>query len=440
MSLWSWLGRTIGLTGSSTRFWSEFGGNRNESGEIVTNQTSLGIASYARAVRLYATTVSTLPFNFYEKAAPDAEPVLLTSGPYRDVCCVSPNEDLTPSEFWEAIVGAERAGGNAYAEKKRIGDRLVALELLDAFTTEPYRNREKGNRLFYRGTRADGSRFDLPASDIFHHRGFSFGGDVGLSPIQAGANAIGNLMSANKASSRMLRSGLSSSGFLETGQVLQEPDRERLQKIMEDYRGNENAGKLMILEGGMKYNRLSLSAVDAQLLLQIGFGIEEVARIQDIPPILLGHSQAGQTMWGTGVEAIIQGWYTLGLRAEIKRLENAVGKRIIEPKDRGRVFLKLNVDGLLRGDSTAQAALFSAAAQNGWFTRNEIRAFLDKPALPGGDDLTVQVNMALLKDLGAQNQRTAQEARNALLALLGITPEMLEGKREPRRIPAPVEG
>lgn len=420
MSLWRWLGQRIGLSPRFNKFWRQFGGNENESGETVTPDRTLGIAAYGRAVRLWATTISTLPLNFYERTSPDADPVLVTSGIYRDICCLNPNEDLTPSEFWEAIVGAERSSGNAYAEKKRLGGRLVSLELLDPLLTEPYRKREAGFRLFYRGTRADGSPFDLPATDVFQHRGFSMGGDVGLSPIQLYANAIGNLQSANKASGRMLRSGLSASGFLETGQVLNEPDRKRLEEIMDNYVGSERAGKMMLLEGGMKFNRMSLSAVDAQLLLQIGFGIEEIARIQDIPPILLGHSQSGQTMWGSGVEAIIQGWYTLGLRAELKRLENAIGKRIIEVKDRGRIFAKFNVDGLLRGDSAAQAALFGAAAQNGWMTRNEIRKLLDLPPLPGGDELTCQVNMALVKDIGSVNQNTSQQARNALLSLLGL--------------------
>jgi hypothetical protein len=144
-------------------------------------------------------------------------------------------------------------------------------------------------------------------------------------------------------------------------------------------------------------------------------------------------------MWGTGVEAIIQGWYTLGLRAELKRLENAIGKRIVEVKDRGRIFAKYNVDGLLRGDSAAQAALFGAAAQNGWLTRNEIRKYLDLPALAGGDELTIQVNMQLLKDVGSVNQNTAQQARARSWRCSGITPEMLEDKRAPR-VPAPVEG
>lgn len=434
MNLWSWIGRRIGLT--TNAFWSQWGGTP-DSGEPVTAEKLTGLAAYMRGVRLYATTISTLPIGVYEQP-PTGDPVLIRdpANQYDRLLRLSPNEDQTASEFLEGVVGSECLVGNGYARKHRIGSRITALEPLDGQATYPFRVRET-NELRYRSIDSQGNNLDLPAREVFHLKGFSFGGDAGVSPVQAAANSIGNLISANKASGKMLRSGLSSSGFLETGAVLNQPDRDRLTKIMSDYAGSDNAGKLMILEGGMKYNRLSLSAVDAQLLLTIGFGIEEVARWLDMPPILLGHNSSGGTMWGSGVESIIGAWYTLGLRAKIKRVENALNKRLIEPKDFGRFYYKFNVDGLLRGDSAAQAALFSAAAQNGWLTRNEIRKLLDLAPLPGGDDLTVQVNLTLLKDLGSANQRVAQDAKLALLTLLGITPEMLEDKKRPAPVPAP---
>lgn len=435
MSLWSWIGRRIGL--SSTAFWSSWAG-ASDSGEVVTAEKLTQLAAYMRGVRLWATTISTLPLNVYEQPRDGGDPVLIRDpqNQYDRLLRLQPNEDETASEFWEAIVGAERLVGNGYALKHRIGTRVVSFEILDSQATEPYRDQQTF-ALRYRSKDRRGNPVDVAASEVFHLKGFSFGGDAGMSPVQMGANSIGNLISANKASGKMLRSGLSSSGFLETGAVLNDPDREKLTKIMSEYAGSNNAGKMMILEGGMKYNRLSMSAVDAQLLLQVGFGIEEVARWLDMPPILLGHNSAGGTMWGSGVESIIGAWYTLGLRAGIKRVENAINKRIIEPKDYGRFFVKYNVDGLLRGDSAAQAALWSAAAQNGWLTRNEIRKLLDLPAMPGGDDLTVQVNLTLLKDLGSADKRVAQDAKLALLTLLGITPEMLEAKPEKRALPAP---
>jgi HK97 family phage portal protein len=186
---------------------------------------------------------------------------------------------------------------------------------------------------------------------------------------------------------------------------------------------------MMILEAGMTFNGITMKPVDAELLATMGFSVEEIGRWLGMPPILLGHSSAGQTNWGTGIESIIGAWYTLGLRAKLTRTEKAITKRLFDPGDRFKFFPKFNVDGLLRGDSASQAALFSAAAQNGWLTRNEIRKLLDLPPKEGGDELTVQVNLTLLKDLGSQNKALATQAKNALLQWLNDNENPAAGRK-----------
>jgi hypothetical protein len=200
----------------------------------------------------------------------------------------------------------------------------------------------------------------------------------------------------------MFKSGLTSSGFIETGQVINETDRPRLEQVLSEYQGSDNAGKLMILEAGMKYTAISMSAQDAQLLASRGFNIEEIARWLGMPPVLLGHNGAGSTMWGTGVEQIIQAWYTLGLRALLHRIEQAIQKRVIAPADQARYYVKFNVEGLLRGDSAARANLYSVFVQNGIMTRAEVRELedLEPYAGKGADKLTAQVNLTTLEHIG----------------------------------------
>lgn len=419
MSLLSWMGQRIGLGTRFRRFWAAFAGGGSGAGVPVTQETVMQIAAVWRGVRLEAETVSTLPLNIYENPPGGGDPVLVRDpgNAYDAVLRLSPNEDMTHTEFWEAIVGSSRLVGDGYARKHHSAGRLVALELLDKQFCQPFRVPETG-ALRYRGTDSRNRPFDLPASEIFHLKGFSFGTDEGLSVVQYGALSLGTVIAGNETSAKIFRSGLSTAGFIETAQVLNEGDRDKLEKIFERYQGTNAPDKLMILEGGMKYNRLSMTSADAQLLSQLQFGIEEIGRWLGMPPILLGHSAGGVTQWGSGIESIIQAWLQLGLRAQLKRIEDAIWKRVIEPADRARFFVKFNIDGLLRGDSAAQAALFGAAAQNGWLTRNEIRRLLDLPAKPGGDELTVQVNMALLKDLGATNPALAQQAKAALESYL----------------------
>jgi hypothetical protein len=130
----------------------------------------------------------------------------------------------------------------------------------------------------------------------------------------------------------------------------------------------------------------------------MGFNIEELGRLLGMPPILLGHSSAGQTMWGTGVESIIQAWYTLGLRALLTRIEKCVQFRVIKRADQGKYYFKFNVGGLLRGDSQTQALIASTLAQNGLRSRDELRALDDFGKIPGGggEHFTAQTNLATL--------------------------------------------
>jgi HK97 family phage portal protein len=433
MSLFSWVGRTFGLTGDGARrFWAMFSGSGSGSGgEIVTPERAMAVMAFWRGVRLKASTIGTLPKAIYKNGADGGQGVKDRTTPYDVVARSSPNDYQTPTEFWEGIVAAQVALGNGYALKKFVGDRLVALWPLDPQRTYPWRNSQ--GVLRYRGHDWGLNYYpDLAPEEVFHLKGFSFGGDLGLSAIQYGAGALGLSMAANRVASDNFRSGLSASGFLETAQTFGEEDRTRLEEIMATYQKSETPGKMMVLEGGMKFNKLSLTAVDAQLLQTMGFNIEEVARLLDLPPILLGHAGDGQTMWGTGVEAIIQAWYSLGLRADITRVEDAFEKRVIAPKDQDKFYLKIIVDGLLRGDSQTRALISATLAQNGLRNRDELRELDDYGAIPDGSGkkFTAQVNLTPLAKLGEPG--TASTDR----LLPGQQPGQPPPKIDPNKPPA----
>lgn len=432
-TLFSWLGRSIGLGPSSARFWAAWAGKEVSSGESVNPERVMTLAAYARGVRIWASTIGTLPLDVY-KIGRDGRGVLVTDpqDQYRQVLKISPNSDQTPVEFWEGLVGCEFVTGDGLARKIKVGDRLVAMTLMDPTRVSVIRD-PSTFAVKYRYTDPRGQIVELGPDDVFHLKGFGFGGDRGLSRVQMGAQTFGSALAADKVAAKMFKSGLSSSGFIETGQVINETDRPRLEQVLEAYQGSDNAGKLMILEAGMKYTPVSMSAQDAQLLASRGFNIEEIARWLDLPPVLLGHNGAGSTMWGTGVEQVIQAWYTLGLRAELHRLEQAIQKRVIAPADQPRYYVKFNVEGLLRGDSAARANLYSVFVQNGIMTRAEVRELEDLEPYPGegADKLTAQVNLTTLENIGAGpdagtrggvgGSLPVQQSLERLKVLLGIS-------------------
>lgn len=123
-------------------------------------------------------------------------------------------------------------------------------------------------------------------------------------------------------------------------------------------------------------------------------------------------------MFGSGVESIMLSWYTLGLREILRRVEGAFALRVMTTAQRQRYALRFNIDGLLQGDSAARQALFSAFVQNGIMTRNEVRRLQNLPPIQGGDELTAQVNLVPLSQLGDKGGEA--QSREAMRSWLGI--------------------
>ncbi|SDP40333.1 phage portal protein, HK97 family [Filomicrobium insigne] len=394
MGLLTWATSRMGLTDSAK--WSAFFGRESHAGTTVTAQKALQLAAVWACVKATAQAVSSLPLKIYEKTT-DGDRKLVTDHDLVNVLEYSPNEDQTPLEFWEAMVSWLLVSGNAYAEKVKTGNRLSALRLLpsDKVSLE----RDADNVLRYRYS--DGSHSELLSRDsVFHLKGFGFGGDLGLSAISYGVQTFGTAIATEETAAKTFANGLQASGVLSSDQILKEPQRNQLQKIMEEFVGSRNAGKLMVLEAGLKYQALSLNPEDAQMLESRRFDIEQICRWFGVPPIVIGHAAAGVTTWGSGIEHILLAWLTLGIDPLCDRIEQRIRKQLFNETERKRFYAEFNREALLQMDSTAKSTFLSQMVNNGLMTRNEGRAKLNLPRKDGGDALTIQTALAPLSDTG----------------------------------------
>lgn len=410
MSLMGWLGRRIGLKDGG--FWGAYFGGSSWSGRVVTTEGAMKLSAWWACVRLISETIATLPIGVYEKVGDQKRP--RPDHPLYALLHDLPNADQTPVEFWEGQVAPVAVIGNSYAQKLYIGGRLVGLQPIPFESCQPYRTPDWD--LKYRFTDR-GKGYDLPADEVFHIRGFGIGGDVGLSPVAYARNSLGGAMDTDEAAARMFGTGLRASGFLLAPQVLKpEQRKDARENLIKPLEGPQAEGKLGLLEGGWKFQPTNVPAKDAEMILSRKFNVEDICRWMGVPPILVGHAGEGQTMWGSGIEQIMLGWLTLGLRAYIKRIESAINRRLVAVGERGRIFAEFDIDGLIRADSIGRATLMSALAQNGLRTRDELRAKDNLGPLPGGDVLTVQSNLVPLDQLGSAAP-SGQQVR-ALAAVL----------------------
>lgn len=406
MSLLSFLGRTFTLRDRS--FWTFFGAGQTWAGKAVTPDAVLQIATALACIRLWATTVSTMPLHVYREGAGGARE-RINDHPMARVLRDSPNADQTPAEFLEGMVACAMLFGNAYALKTVTAGQVRALTMLRPDLMTVRRDRETYQlRYEYADPRG---RETYTADEVWHLKAFGLGGDLGLSAVEYGRQAFGLAMATDEAAARTFSNGIRPGGFFKSEQVLSDPQREQARKaLVEPMQGAENTGRIGILEGNFSWQQVTMPLKDAELLASRGLHIQEICRLMgNVPSVLIGHTGDGVTAWGSGIESLIRAWRASSLDQFLSRLEQSATRALLAPADRGRVWCEFNRDGLLQTDSEARSKFYASGAQNGWLTRNEIRGLENRPPVDGGDVLTAQSNLLPLDRLGTIVTPTREE-------------------------------
>ena len=408
-----WLGKTIRL--SDGAFWGQFLGGQSSSGRSVTVDKAMRVSAVWACVRLIAETIATLPLGLYRRL-PDGSREIDTGHPLFGVLAVSPNEHMSPVQFWEAMLASMLLRGNAFAQIHRAGNRVIALTFL-----LPHRMRmecKSGQiRYFYRFD--DGER-ELPAGEVLHIPAFSLDGRVGLSPISYGADIIGGAMSAEDAANATFKNGMMPTIAFKVDRVLKPDQRDEFRSYVETVSGAMNAGKSPVLEAGVTPEAIGINPTDAQLLETRGWSVEEVCRFFRVPPWMVGHTEKN-TSWGSGLEQQVIGFLTFSLSTWLRRIEKAVLKQLLRPEERLTHYAEFALEGLLRADSAARASFYSTMVQNGIYTRDDCRVRENLPRRGGNADvLTAQTNLAPLDALGQTSD--GQAVRAALQNWLNADP------------------
>ncbi len=413
-ALLNWLGVPIGLTTGT--FWEEWFG-QSTSGKNVTVDAALQLSTVWACVRLLSETVSTLPLKLYRRQ-PDGSRTVATDHPLYRVLCISPNAEMTPGRFMLMIVASLALRGNAFVEKKLIGSRIVALVPL--LPQHMRVKRQPNGRLEYIYNE-NGADRPIPEKNLMHIRGFGLDGVCGIMPVKAGREVLGAAMSADEAAARVFAQGLQASGVLtnESG-ALKPEQREQLRQSLAAFAGSKNAGKLMVLEAGLKYQGITMNPEAAQMLETRAFQIEEICRWFRVPPFMVGHTDK-QSSWASSVEGQNLQFLTNTLRPLLDNIEQEIIRCLIGEAEAETVYAEFSVEGLLRADLAARREWYASALQNGWMNRNTVARLENQPLIPGGDVYTVQSNLMPLDQLG-QQRTDSEQARAALQNWLNTAP------------------
>ena len=346
-------------------------------GVAVSESRAYGLTAYYRGIALLSSTMAGLPLHVYRNG---------TKARVRQKTVLdSPNPMQTPFEFWQTTYANACGWGNAYAMKQRDGAYIVREvwpvhpSKVELEQVRPTSANPAGKVFHISGEGA------FTAEEVFHVPYLSPHGYRGVPPLRMARQVLGVAIAAEETAARFYGSGNLLSGLLRTDQKL---TREQAESLQERWRsrmtGQDNAGKVAILDAGANFQPLTVPPADAELLVSRKFGVTEIARLLGIPPHLLGDVEKTSS-WGTGVEQQFLGFIQTTLQGWLTLVEQRVTRELLPGGwSSGSWYAEYNIEGLLRGDSAARAAFYKTMREIGVYSINEVRARENLEPL-GGD-------------------------------------------------------
>jgi HK97 family phage portal protein len=377
----------------------------------VTSDLALQLATVWACVEKRANIIASLPLNALTKAVGGAVRSVANGSRIQGIFHESPNSRMTPFEFWRAMMINHDMRGNAYARIVRAADgEAIAwwpmpsdqVQTVIDPVGEVWHHYHLGETVFI-----------FPDRDVLHLKGLG-NGTTGLAKLEYMAGTIGEGSAQAKAAQKTFSNGGKPTAVLMADQVLKPAQRQALQeRFVEMATGTES--RLFVLEANMKYQQLSATPEQMQLMDARRFTTTEICRWFDVPPVVVYHA-ADTTVWGSGIEQIIGGWYKTSINPLVQSIEQALVKRVLTAKQRATMDVKFNLDALLRGSAKERYELYASGTSNGIVTRDECRALEDLPPKGGAAGiLTAQSAQMPIDLLGKQTGARNADPQTALV-------------------------
>jgi HK97 family phage portal protein len=340
-----------------------------------------------RAVKLVAESAASVTYLAYEGDAA-REPHPLTA------LLARPNPRQAAPEFLEAVCAHLLLAGNAYVEAVTLEgavrelyalrpDRMRVVPGPDGWP-EAYEYAVAGRTLRFEQN-APGSGLHVPP--ILHLAQFHPLDDhYGLSSLEAAAVAVDTHNAGSRWNKALLDNAARPSGALVysvgEGAVLSDNQFDRLKRELEQqYQGAVNAGRPLLLEGGLDWKAMSLTPKDMDFLEAKHTAAREIALAFGVPPMLLGIP--GDNTFANYQEANRVFW-----RGTVLPLASRIGASLSQwlAPAFGEVRLVVDTDELpaLAAD---QAAKWAQVTRAPFLTLNEKRAMTGFGPVEGGDRL-----------------------------------------------------
>ncbi len=337
-----------------------------------------------------------------------------------------PNHYQTRIKFFESWQLSRLLSGNTYVLKERNhrggtnAGNVIAMYVLDPQRVQVLTAPD--GAVYYQLGTDDLAGIDeavtVPASEIIHDICVPlFHPLCGASPIYACGLAAMQGLRIQQNSSSLFQNGSQLSGVLTAPAAISDITAKRIQTHWEqNFTGQQNVGKVAVLGDGLKFEPMTMTAVDSQLIDQLKWTGEQVCATFHVPGYMVGIGAAPPY---TDIQSINLQYYSQALHNPIENIEILLEEGLEVPTDIG---IEFDVDSLARMDSKTQMEIAKGGVAGGIFSPNEARAKFDLKPKAGGDSVYLQQQMYSLEALAKRDAADPVPATKPVMALPDVTP------------------
>ncbi len=371
--------------------WNYAGGSVN----LASRSKPMLLSAVYRCVDLISDSVAVLPLKTYHI---DSEGFKSEAKDHQcfQLLDMEPNENMTRYVFFKTLMASVLLTGNGYAYIER-DYKLNVTQLVyipsSAVSIEWITDRNGVMRKRYRVT---GFKQLVEPRDMIHVLNFSYDGIIGVSTLTHARQTLGIATDTEEYAAGYFQTGGALSGILYVDGTAAR-SKEQKDAIYEQWRermGKNKAG-VAVLEGFMKYQPISISASDSQMLESRQFNVVDICRFFSVSPVKA--FDLSKSSYST-VEATQLQYLTDTALAAITKIEQEVNRKVFLPSERGRMEAEFDTSVILRADKNAQANYLKTMYNVSAITPNEIRREAGMKRIDGGDNAFVPVNMQTMKN------------------------------------------
>lgn len=365
-------------------------------GNYSTQRYAQNLSAVYRATNLIANSLASLPIILYKTDVTGNKNPYIKHPVYK-ILSSRPNKFLTIYDWIKVMSTDMMLKGNAYSIIHRDPNgKIDHLEHINATKVAIVKRYNKDNELSEVLYNVSGKKRLYQDYEMIHLKmNLDEDGITGISILQFAQRSINLAHSNENAVQNSFENGGRLSGIVSVAGALTNKQRDDMRKAWKESLGGQNAGGIAIMSGLQKYESISQTGSEMELLGSRKFGISEIARFWEVSPILLYDLE--KSNFNSAEQAHLS-LLTDTLSQYIYKFECELENKLLSDSELEKCEIKFNTTEFLRADSKTRIEFLRTAFGLGIYSVNEMRGILDLPAIEDADEHYLQAQLVTLKN------------------------------------------